>query len=211
MDKKKQVSIILSHLEPIYPDAKTELKYDTPFQLLVATILSAQCTDVRVNIVTNDLFRKYKTPKDFAGISQAALEKEIHSTGFYRNKAKNIIAASKIIAEKYSSRLPDTMEELITLSGVARKTANVVLSVAFNKTEGIAVDTHVVRLSSRLGLSENKDPNKIEKDLMALTEKENWKNISNLLILHGRRICAAKKPKCDICVLNKLCPGAFRI
>ena len=211
MDKKKRVSEIIAKLAPLYPGAKTALIYQTPFNLLVATILSAQCTDARVNIVTKDLFRKYKTVNDFADVSQSELEQDIRSTGFYRNKAKNIIASSKMLLEKYNSKVPDTMEELITLPGVARKTANVVLSEAYNKVEGIAVDTHVARLSQRLGLSAQNDPNKIEKDLMEMTKKEDWPKISNLLILHGRNICAAKKPRCSACVLGKICRSAFKI
>lgn len=211
MDKKKQITKIIKRLTPLYPGAKTALIYRTPFELLVATILSAQCTDIRVNIVTKDLFRKYKTINDFAGASQSVLEQDIRSTGFYKNKAKNIIASSKMLIDRYNSKVPETMEELITLPGVARKTANVVLSEAYNKVEGIAVDTHVARLSQRLGLSGETDPNKIEKDLMSLAEKKDWHDLSNLLILHGRRICSAKKPNCSACVLNKICPSAFRI
>lgn len=211
MDRRKQIAEIITKLAPQYPGAKTALIYRTPFELLVATILSAQCTDVRVNIVTKDLFRKYRTMDDFAKVSQSELEKDIHSTGFYRNKAKNIIASGKMLIDKYNSKVPETMEELITLPGVARKTANVVLSEAYNKVEGIAVDTHVARLSRRLCLSSETDPNKIEKDLMILVPKDDWHNISNLLILHGRNICAAKKPNCSACVLNKICPSAFKI
>lgn len=207
MDKKEKIRQILDKLKILYPAAKTELRYESPFQLLVATILSAQCSDERVNIVTKDLFKKYKSQEDFAGMSQGELEKQIRSSGFYRNKAKNIIATSKIIKEKYRS-VPATMEELITLPGVARKTANVVLSEAYKKNEGIAVDTHVARLSFRLGLSDKKDPDKIEQDLMQITPKEEWRNISNLLILHGRRVCDAKKPKCESCALSETCPSA---
>ena len=211
MDKKKQIGEIIKRLTPLYPGAKTALIYRMPFELLVATILSAQCTDARVNMVTKDLFQKYKTVNDFADVSQSELEQDIRSTGFYKNKAKNIIGSAKMLLERYNSKVPETMEELITLPGVARKTANVVLSEAYNKVEGIAVDTHVARLSSRLGLSEQKDPNKIEKDLMSLTEKNDWHNISNLLILHGRNICRAKKPNCSACVLSNICPSAFKI
>ncbi len=209
--QKKQIAEIIRKLSALYPGAKTALIYRTPFELLVATILSAQCTDIRVNRVTKELFRKYKTMGDFAKVSQTELEKDIHSTGFYRNKAKNIIASAKMLIEKYNSKVPETMDELITLPGVARKTANVVLSEAYNKVEGMAVDTHVARLSQRLCLSRESDPNKIEKDLMSLVPKESWHDISNLLILHGRKICAAKKPLCSACVLNSLCPSAFRI
>lgn len=205
-NKKLLIQKIISILEKDYPDPKTALNYKTPHQLLVATILSAQCTDVRVNMVTKDLFKKYKNVQEFADASQEEFEQDVHSTGFYRNKAKNIIAASNIIIEKFDGKVPDTMEELITLPGVARKTASVVLSEAFGKQSGVAVDTHVIRLTKLLGLTESKDPKTIEQELMAVTERKDWGLISNLLILHGRNICIARKPKCEICQLQKLCP-----
>ncbi|MDF1498320.1 MAG: endonuclease III [Patescibacteria group bacterium] len=208
-EKKQRVKKIIALLNRKYKNPKTALNYKTPHELLVATILSAQCTDKRVNTVTQELFRKYKKTKDYANVSSEEFEKDIRTTGFYRNKAKNIIEASKIIVEKFRSRVPDTMEKLITLPGVARKTANIVLSEAFGKNEGIAVDTHVRRLSQRLGLSLNSNPDKIEKDLMDITEKKNLSRISNLLISHGRTICSARSPKCRSCVLNKDCPSAF--
>ncbi len=211
MNKKQHITQIIKSLSSIYQNPKTELTHETPFQLLVATILSAQCTDIRVNIVTKTLFRHYKTAQDFADADQKQLEQFIHSTGFYRNKAKHIIASSKIIHNKYNSRVPDTMKDLITLPGVARKTANVVLSEAYSINEGIAVDTHVARLSKRLGLTDQKDPKNIEKDLMNITPKEQWRTLSNLLIFHGRRTCHARKPNCPKCTLNNICPGAYKI
>lgn len=206
MNKKTHIKQILDILTPIYPNPTTELTHKTPFHLLIATILSAQCTDTRVNKVTKTLFQKYETLKDFASADQKALEHLIHSTGFYRNKSKHIIASSKIITEKYSAQVPQTMKDLITLPGVARKTANVVLSEAYSINEGIAVDTHVARLSKRLGLSQEKYPKKIEKDLMRITPKNKWRTLSNLLIFHGRKTCKSRNPECARCALNKICP-----
>lgn len=208
-EKKQKVKKIIILLNKKYKNPKTALNYKTSHELLVATMLSAQCTDKRVNEVTKDLFKKYKKAKDYAQVSAEEFEKDIRTTGFFRNKAKNIIASSKIIVEKFHSRVPDDMEKLIMLPGVARKTANVVLLEVFGKNEGIAVDTHVRRLSQRLGLSENSNPEKIEKDLMEITEKKNWGKMSNLLISHGRTMCSARSPKCSSCVLNKDCPSAF--
>ena len=208
-EKKQRVKKIITLLNKKYRNPKTALDYKTSHELLVATMLSAQCTDKRVNEVTKDLFKKYKKVKDYAQVRVEKFEKDIRTTGFFRNKAKNIVASSKIIVEKFRSRTPDTMEKLITLPGVARKTANVVLSEVFGKNEGIAVDTHDRRLSQRLGLSENSDPKKIEKDLMEITDKKNWGKISNLLISHGRTICTANNPKCKACILNKDCPSAL--
>lgn len=209
MDTKKMlIQRIIAALERDYPDAKTELVFDTPHQLLVATILSAQCTDKRVNLVTEKLFKKYKSVSDFANAAQEELEMDIHSTGFYRNKAKNVIAASKMIEEKYGGKMPDTMGELITFPGVARKTANVVLSEAFGKQEGVAVDTHVIRLANLLGLTASKDAKAIERDLMAATGRKNWGKLSNLLILHGRNVCSSRNPGCKSCSLKELCPSA---
>lgn len=199
---------ILALLKKEYPEVKIALHYSNPLELLVSTILSAQCTDKQVNAVTKKLFVKYRTPQDFIRISPEELEKEIYSTGFYRNKAKNIIGACKIIASEYNSKVPDTMEELLKLPGVARKTANIVLSGAFGKIEGMAVDTHVKRLSGRLGLTANTDPEKIEKDLLKIIPKKDWDIFSLLLINHGRKVCAARKPLCGECILNKLCPRA---
>jgi len=193
-------------LKDEYPISRTALRYETPHQMLVATILSAQCTDVRVNMVTEELFRKYKEINEFAEADLQELEQDIRSTGFYRQKAKNIKNSSIAILKKFSGNVPDTMEELITLPGVGRKTANVVLSSAYNITEGIAVDTHVKRLSFRLGLTRYTDPAKIEQDLMKLAPKEEWSDLSYRLILHGRAVCSARKPEHGICMLQHLCP-----
>ena len=211
MDPEQAANKTLSLLKKQYPDAVTALSFGKPIELLVATILSAQCTDARVNIVTKELFKKYKTVEDYANADIKKFEQEIRSTGFYHNKAKNIINACKIIEEKFFGKVPKTMAELMTLPGVARKTANIVLSEAYGIIEGIAVDTHVRRLAQRIGLSKNNDPNKIERDLMKLVPRKEWRNISNVLIFHGRRICIARKPKCEICVLNKFCISAFKI
>jgi len=196
-------------LEKEHPDAKIALHYTNPLELLVATILSAQCTDERVNMVTKTLFKKYTKAKDYANADLSELERDIKSTGFYRNKAKNLKKCCQILVEKYNSQVPKTMEEMLELPGVARKTANIVLSNAYGVVEGVAVDTHVRRLAKRLGLTENEDPNKIEEDLMKTVPKDKWMRITDLLIFHGRRICIAKKPKCELCVLNKICPSAF--
>ncbi len=209
-DKKARVLKIIELLEKQYPRAKTALHYSSPLEILIATILSAQCTDKRVNIVTKSLFKKYRTAEDYANADLAELEQDIRSTGFYRNKAKNIKNAGLMMVERFDSQVPDTMEEILELPGVARKTANIVLSNAYGVIEGIAVDTHVRRLSKRLGLTENTNPDKIEKDLMQVVPKSHWKRITNLLISHGRNVCTARKPKCDSCVLNKLCPSAFK-
>ncbi|PVX24639.1 MAG: endonuclease III [Candidatus Bathyarchaeum sp.] len=210
-DKKATVLKIIEILDKEYPKASTALHFSSPLEILVATILSAQCTDKRVNIVTKSLFKKYKTAQDYANADLAELEQDIRSTGFYRNKAKNIKNSGKLLVEKFDSKVPETMEELLELPGVARKTANIVLSNAYGVIVGIAVDTHVRRLSQRLGLSENSNPDKIEADLMEVVSKKDWKHITNLLISHGRAVCNARKPKCDICVLNKLCPSAFKV
>lgn len=196
-------------LEKQYPDAKTALNWTNPLELLVATMLSAQTTDVRVNIVTQKLFKKYLTPENYANANIKELETDIHSTGFYHNKAKNLQACCRLLVQKFHSQVPKTMDEMLELPGVARKTANIVLYNAYGLTSGIAVDTHVMRLSQRLGLTQNKDQNKIEQDLMAITPKEKWMPLTDLLIFHGRQVCNAKKPKCDICVLNQICPSAF--
>jgi endonuclease-3 len=185
------------------------LNYSTPFELLIATILSAQCTDKKVNEVTATLLKKYKSPEDYVNASQEELERDIKPTGFFRNKARNIKKCCQILIEKFHSQVPKNMEEILELPGVARKTANIVLSNAFGVVEGIAVDTHVRRVSKRLGLTEQEDPDKIEQDLMTIVPKDNWMKITDLLIFLGRRVCVAKKPKCEICVLNKLCPSAF--
>ncbi len=204
MNKVKKILVLLKKQ---YPHFTTALKYRSPAQLLVATILSAQCTDTRVNIVTKELFKKYKTLKDYANADLKTFEQEIRSTGFYHSKAKNIIGAAEMIIDKFNGKVPDSMEKLIQLPGVARKTANIVLAHGYNKIEGIAVDTHVRRVSFRLGLTKYQDPVKIEKDLMKTAPKKEWAHSSDLLIAHGRAICRAAKPKCPECVLGSLCPS----
>ncbi len=204
--KKLRVGEILGILKKTYPNAKCSLDFKTPLQLIVATILSAQCTDVRVNMVTPGLFKKYRSAKDFAEADISELEKEIQSTGFYRNKAKSLKAMAASLIEKHGGKVPETMEELVHLAGVGRKTANVVLGNAFGKNVGVVVDTHVGRLSGRLGLSGNTDPVKVEADLMEVVPQEEWTLWSHLLIFHGRAICQARNPKCGECALLKLCP-----
>jgi endonuclease III len=207
MKARERVAQLVGVWPQVYPDAHTELDFRNPLQLLVATILSAQCTDKRVNMVTPALFKKYRTAKDYANAPQAELEKAIRSTGFYRNKTKSIRAAMRAIAEKHGGKIPDTMEQLRALPGVGRKTANVVLGNAFGKNEGIVVDTHVGRLSQRLGLTKHKDPEKIERDLMKLVPREHWTDWSHWLIWHGRRRCYARKPDCSRCEVFRLCPS----
>ena len=206
--KQERVDEILAKLKRMYPKAACSLDFTNPFELLIATMLSAQSTDVRVNIVTKSLFRKYPDPASFASAKQPEMERDVRQTGFFRNKAKAVIGASKAIVEKHGGVVPRTMEELTTLPGVGRKTANVVLSNAFNTPVGIVVDTHVTRVSGRLGMTANVDAEKIEQDLMALVPKKEWTSFSHRLILHGRQICAARKPKCAQCGLNELCPSA---
>lgn len=208
--KRKPVrpKVLLDRLGALYPDPRCELNYTTCLDLLVATILSAQCTDERVNIVTQALFRKYRGPEDYLAAPESELEADIHSTGFFRNKTKNIQGACRRILDEFDGEVPGTMEELITLPGVARKTANVVLGNWFGRNEGIAVDTHVTRLSGLLGLSLETDPVKIERDLMQAFPRKRWTEISHLLILHGRRVCVARRPNCAACVLNDVCPSA---
>ena len=205
-DKKKHAAQIIKRLKKEYPDAHCALVHTNAFELLIATILSAQCTDVRVNIVTADLFRKYRSPQDYLNVSQEELEQDIRSTGFFRNKAKNIQAACEKIIANFGGNIPETMNELLTLNGVARKTANVVLGNAFGIASGVVVDTHVSRLSQRLGLTAETTPEKIEKDLSELVPKKDWIMFPHWLISHGRAICQARKPKCAECVLENLCP-----
>jgi endonuclease III len=208
MTLRDRVAKLIEALPQVYPDAHTELNFKTPLELLIATILSAQCTDKRVNMVTPALFKKYRTAKDYARAPQAELENAIKSTGFYRNKTKSIRAATSTIAEKFGGKVPDSMEKLRELPGVGRKTANVVLGNAFGKNEGIVVDTHVTRLSQRLGLTKQSDPVKIERDLMRLVPREEWARFPHLLIWHGRRICHARNPRCEECPLAlDLCPS----
>lgn len=207
MKIKEKVLEIIKRLKKEYHDPKTALRFKTPFELLVATILSAQTTDVHVNKVTESLFKKYKSIKDYAEMSPQVFQKDISSINFYRNKAKSIQASTKMIIEMFNSKVPKTMDELISLPGVARKTANIILSNSYGINEGIAVDTHVRRLAKRLGLSKNEDPVKIEKDLMEVTTKGEWGNLARILIFHGRKICQAKKPNHKDCVLYDICPS----
>jgi len=207
MDNRKKMSVIIKRLRKEYPVLKSALNYRNPFELLVATILSAQTTDAHVNKVTVPLFNKYKTIRDFADVPLDQLRKDVSSVNFFNNKAKNIQASAKMIRDKFGSQVPKTMEELVTLPGVARKTANIILYNAFKITEGIAIDTHVKRLANRLGLSGNEDPVKIEKDLMAITPKEEWGDLTHILIAHGRQVCQARKPMHDACVLADICPS----
>jgi endonuclease-3 len=199
---------ILSRLKKEYPDAHCELDFETPLQLLIATILSAQCTDKRVNMVTPELFRTYPDAESLSAAEQEKLEELIRSTGFFRNKTKSLLGMSAAVAERHGGSVPSTMEELVDLPGVGRKTANVVLGNAFGINVGVVVDTHVGRLSVRLGLTNETDPVKVEQALMPLFPQEDWTLISHLLIFHGRRICIARAPKCAACVLNDVCPSA---
>ncbi|MCL5036641.1 MAG: endonuclease III [Chloroflexi bacterium] len=205
--ENERVKIIVDKLIKEYPHARTELDYRTPLQMLVATILSAQCTDERVNKVTKSLFKKYRSAEDYMNVPREELEEDIRPTGFFRNKAKSVQGAARMLVEKFNGKVPDTMEELLQLPGVARKTANVVLSNAFGKAEGIAVDTHVIRVSGRLGLTKEENPDRIEKDLMKLIPKDKWIDINHSLILHGRRVCKARKPLCRQCVVGDYCPS----
>lgn len=205
MNKKQLASKIIGELKKKYPEPECALLHHNPWQLLVATILSAQCTDKRVNMVTPALFKKYVTPADFAAAKQEELEKVIHSTGFFRNKAKNIIACAKGLIEKYDGEIPQNIEKLTSLPGIGRKTASVVLGTAFGKAEGIVVDTHVTRLSRRMGLSEQSDATRIETDLMQIIAKKHWIEFSHLLILHGRERCNARRPDCENCEINHIC------
>jgi endonuclease-3 len=204
---EERLNKIIEGLRNTYPDAHCELDFQTPFQLIIATILSAQCTDKRVNIVTRDLFKKYRSPADLAKANPEELEQEIKSTGFYRNKAKNIRAMAKDLVEKYGGKVPNSMAELTGLAGVGRKTANVVLGNAFGINEGIVVDTHVMRLTKRLKLSSHSEPEKIEQDLMKLVPQSQWTNFSHWLIWHGRRRCYARNPDCAGCEIGALCPS----
>jgi len=206
--KQERANDIVVRLKQMYPKAKCALDFTNAFELLIATILSAQSTDVRVNIVTKSLFRKYPSSQAFAEASQVEMERDVKQTGFFRNKAKAVIAASKAIVERHNGEVPRTMDELTALPGVGRKTANVVLSNAFKIAVGIVVDTHVTRVSARLGLTATDDAVKIEQDLMKLIPQKEWTNFSHRIIAHGRTICIARKPKCAQCALNELCPSA---
>ncbi len=208
---RQRIKPIIRLLRKHYGRVRTALEFANPLQILVATILAAQSTDKLVNTVTPALFEKYPTAEALAGADRAELEREIHSTGFFRNKAKHIIGAASRIVEVYGGAVPDSMEELLTLPGVARKTANIVLSAGYGKAEGIAVDTHALRLSRRLGLSRHDDPVKVERDLLALVPRADWLDFNLLLVEHGRAVCQAKKPRCPECFLRRLCPSAGKL
>lgn len=199
---------IIQKLRRRYPDARCALNHENALELLVATILSAQCTDVRVNLVTRELFQNYRTAADYAAADPTAFEQEIRSTGFFRNKTKSVLGMARGLLERHGGQVPDTLPELVKLPGVGRKTANVVLGTWFRKTEGVVVDTHVTRLSQRLRLTRQRDAVKIEQDLMTLVPRKDWTDFSHLMIHHGRQICDARKPKCEICPVNALCPSA---
>lgn len=205
---KERVRPIIQRLKKQYPEAECSLTHRNPLQLLVATILSAQCTDERVNIVTKTLFKEYRTAADFANADPRVFEEQIKSTGFYRNKTKSIISMAQSLIEHHDGKVPRTMNELVRLPGVGRKTANVVLGNAFGIDEGIVVDTHVKRISNRLGFTKHNDPDKIEQDLIGLVPKKDWTMWPHLLIHHGRAICQARTPKCEICPINQLCPSS---
>jgi endonuclease-3 len=206
---KKRVRDVMRRLKRAYPDATTALNHTSPFELLVATILSAQSTDERVNIVTADLFRKYRKPEDYLKVPPSELEKDIHSTGFFRNKTKSLQGTARVLLEKYNGEVPHTMDELLELPGVARKTANVVLGNAFGIKAGVVVDTHVTRLSHRLAFSQEKTAEKIELDLIEIVPKKDWVLFPHLMIFHGRRTCKARSPMCAECVVEKQCPSSY--
>ena len=207
--EKKRAGKIVDQLKRAYPDARCSLNYSTPLELLIATILSAQCTDERVNIVTSDLFRKYRSAEDYVNAPPAELERDIHSTGFFRNKAKAIQGACRMIGDEYDGRVPDSIEELVALPGVARKTANVVLGNAYGIASGVVVDTHVSRVSQRLKLTEHEQPEKIERDLIELVPRRDWIIFPHLLIAHGRAVCKARTPLCAECPVEPLCPSSL--
>jgi endonuclease-3 len=209
VEEKQRTKKIISLLRKAYPNAKCSLNFSSPLELLIATILSAQCTDERVNIVTADLFRKYCKAEDYLKVPVTELEQDIRSTGFYRNKAKSIQGACKLIVEAYAGRVPQSFDELLRLPGVARKTANVVMGNAFGVASGVVVDTHVSRITQLLELTKNTTPEKIEQDLIERVPKKDWIDFSHLLIYHGRAVCIARRPQCDKCVLEKLCPSSL--
>lgn len=210
-DARRRIGPVIRLLRSHYPQARTALAFGNPLEILVATILAAQCTDERVNTITPGLFRKYPSAAAFAAADRAELEAEIRPAGFFRNKARSIVGASRRIVEAYGGRVPDTLEELVTLPGVARKTANIVLAAGFGKAEGIAVDTHAGRLARRLGFSRHEDPVKVERDLMALVPRPDWLDFNFLLVEHGRALCQARRPKCPECFLRRLCPAAAKL
>ena len=206
---KERTEKIIKLLKRAHPDAKCALNHSNAFELLIATILSAQCTDERVNKVTADLFRKYRKPEAYLKVPATELQEDIRTTGFFRNKSKSIQGACKMLVEEFDGEVPQSMAELLKLPGVARKTANVVLGVAYGKSEGVVVDTHVSRLSHRLKLTRHRDAGKIEKDLMEIVPRRNWIEFAHLLIFHGRRICKARRPLCEECVVEELCPSSI--
>ncbi len=208
VDKRRRTRTIIARLKREFPDAKCALDHQSPLELLVATILSAQCTDARVNLVTPALFAKYRSAADYAAADPAVFEREIQSTGFFRNKTKSILGMARALEENHGGQVPSTMEALVALPGVGRKTANVVLGNAFGKNEGIVVDTHVGRISGLLKLTKETNPEKIERDLTALVPRKDWTIFSHLLILHGRKTCIARRPKCESCRINDLCPSS---
>jgi endonuclease-3 len=208
VERRARVRTIIRRLKREFPDAKCALDHTNPLELLVATILSAQCTDVRVNMVTPALFAKYRSAADYAAADPQVFEKEIQSTGFFRNKTKSILGMAQGLLERHGGQVPDTMDELVALPGVGRKTANVVLGNAFGKNEGIVVDTHVQRLSGLLKLTRERTPEKIERDLMTLVPRNDWTIFSHLLILHGRKTCIARRPRCEVCTINRWCPSS---
>ena len=210
-DARRRIGPVIRLLRKHYPQVRTALAFGNPLEILVATILAAQCTDERVNTITPGLFRKYPSAAAFAAAGRAELEAEIRPAGFFRNKARSIVGASRRIVEAYGGRVPDTLEELVTLPGVARKTANIVLAAGFGKAEGIAVDTHAGRLARRLGFSRHEDPVKVERDLMALVPRPDWLDFNFLLVEHGRALCQARRPKCPECFLRPLCPSAAKL
>lgn len=205
-DRSEHAGRVYDELARLYPDARCALHHKNAFELIIATILSAQCTDARVNMVTPVLFARYPTPDAMARATQPELEAIIRSTGFYRNKAKSILGASKLIVERFHGRVPETMDQLLELPGVARKTANVVLGNAFGKNDGFVVDTHIGRLSKRLGFTRHADPVKVERDLMGIVPRDCWATLAHLLIFHGRQVCSARKPACERCTLAGICP-----
>jgi endonuclease III len=205
---KRRIGEILKRLKKSYPDAKCSLNYSNAFELLIATILSAQCTDERVNLVTKTLFKKYPEPKDFLQAPERELQEDVRTTGFFRNKTRSIQGASKKLLEDFGGNVPSSMEELLTLPGVARKTANVVLGNIFQIADGVVVDTHVSRVSQRLALTKETKPEKIEQDLMKLVPRKDWIQFGHMIIMHGRYVCKAQKPDCPNCVLNDLCPSS---
>ncbi|CAN5217269.1 MAG: endonuclease III [Pyrinomonadaceae bacterium] len=209
IDLKQRTRRIITKLKKAYPDARCSLNHANPLELLIATILSAQCTDERVNIVTADLFRKYRRAEDYLNVEQAELERDIHSTGFFRNKAKAIQGACRMIVEEYGGEVPADIERLLRLPGVARKTANVVLGNAYGIASGVVVDTHVARLAQRLGLAAHEQPEKIERDLLELVPQKDWIIFSHLLIAHGRKVCKARVPLCGECMIEPLCPSSL--